>query len=317
MKKDSGRPNGRRRFVLLAAIAAVTAAGAFSAWLTRDPTPRMLERRSALALIEEGEPVRVDSHFVQVVRVRATSGLTVALTVKRHVADSLGRRPLAMILGGHRTGQAAVELLENTRGVVAAAVSYPYSGDPRPYATQILRDIPRIRGAFIDTPPALMLALDYLLQRPDVDSARIEGIGVSLGAPFMVIAGALDPRIRRVWVVHGSGGSFAPLQHNMREIVRFAPVRYALAAVANTIIGGPRLAPERWVARTAPREFVMLNAANDERLPPAAVQSLFDAASEPKQLIWMPGGHVKSVTEAVRPLVDTVMTRIAAPALGF
>jgi dienelactone hydrolase len=163
----------------------------------------------------------------------------------------------------------------------------------------------------VDTPPALMLALDYLLRRPDVDSARVEGIGVSLGAPFVVIAGALDPRIRRVWVVHGSGGSFVPLQHNMREMVRFAPLRYVAAAVANTIIAGPRLAPERWVGRTAGQEFVMINAAGDERMPAAAVRSLFAAAAEPKQMIWMPGGHVRSVTEAVRPLVDTVMTRIA------
>jgi dienelactone hydrolase len=295
---------------ILAAVAVLSFAGGIS-WLLRDPTPRMLERRSAVAEVHEGPAVQVDSHLVQVIRLQATSGLTVDLTVKRHMADT-GARPLAMILGGHRTGQDAVRLLENTRGVVAAAVSYPYRGDPRPYAMQIIRDVPHIRSAFVDTPPALMLALDYLLRRPDVDSARVEGIGVSLGAPFVVIAGALDPRIRRVWVVHGSGGSFVPLQHNMRETVPFAPLRYVAAAVANTIIAGPRLAPERWVGRTAGQEFVMINAAGDERMPAAAVRSLFAAAAEPKQMIWMPGGHVRSVTEAVRPLVDTVMTRIAA-----
>jgi hypothetical protein len=304
----------RHRFrpavLAVAAVAACVAAGA--AWLLRDPTPGMLERRSTLVDVVEGELVAADSHTVQVIRLRAASGLAVDLTVKRHVADSLGKFPLAVILGGHRTGKDAVRLLENTRGVVAAAVSYPYTGDPRPYAAQLVRDVPRIRRAFLDTPPALMLALDYLLQREDVDASRTEGIGVSLGAPFIVIAGALDPRFSRIWVVHGSGGSFAPLQHNMRSHISFAPVRYLAAGLTNMIISGPRLAPERWAAMTGEHSFVMINAVDDERMPAGAVESLFAAASEPKEMIWMPGGHVRSVTEAVKPLVDTVMARIAS-----
>ena len=316
MRPATSRPRRRTlRPALTAAGVFVVAAGTIG-WGLRDPAPGMLERRSAIASVEEEAPVAVDSHIVQVVRVHAASGLTVGLTLKRHIADSSGVWPLAMILGGHRTGQQAVSLLENTRGVIAAAVSYPYDGDPRPYAMQFVRDIPKMRRAFTDTPPALMLALDYLLARPNVDSARVEGIGVSLGAPFMVIAGALDPRIRRVWVVHGSGGSFAPLEHNMREQVRLAPLRFFAAALANAIIGGPRLEPERWVRRIAPREFVMINARDDARMPQAAVRSLYLAAGEPKELILTPGGHVRSVAEAVRPLVDTVMLRVRSDPIG-
>lgn len=315
---QSGRTPPRRRYRIRRAAAAIAAsllaAGMVgAAWLLRDPTPGMLERRSSLIHVAEGDPVEADSHTVQVVRLRAASGLTVDLTVKRHVADSVGRYPLALILGGHRTGKDAVRLLENTRGVVVTAVSYPYTGDPRPYAAQLARDIPKIRRAFLDTPPALMLALDYVLSRDDVDASRAEAIGVSLGAPFIVIAGALDPRISRIWVVHGSGGSFAPLQHNMREHIPFAPLRYAAAGLTNLIISGPRLAPERWVGKATDRSFVMINALDDQRMPPAAVRSLFAAAGEPKEMIWMPGGHVRSVTEAVKPLVDTVMARIAGP----
>jgi hypothetical protein len=314
--RGSGQPRSQPRTLrAVRTVIAVIVAGAVlgTAWLLRDPTPGMLERRSSLVHVAEGDAVESDSHTVQVVRLRAASGLIVDLTVKRHVADSLRRLPLALILGGHRTGKDAVRLLENTRGVIATAVSYPYTGDPRPYAAQLARDIPRIRRAFLDTPPALMLALDYLLSREDVDASRAEAIGVSLGAPFIVIASALDPRITRIWVVHGSGGSFAPLQYNMREHIPFAPLRYAAAGVTNLIISGPRLAPERWVGKAGNREFVMINALDDKRMPPAAVHALFAAAGEPKEMIWMPGGHVRSVTEAVKPLVDTVMARIADP----
>ena len=51
--------------------------------------------------------------------------------------------------------------------------------------------MPAIRGAIFDTPPALMLAADYLLGQPDADPRRLEVVGVSLGAPFAILAGAL------------------------------------------------------------------------------------------------------------------------------
>jgi fermentation-respiration switch protein FrsA (DUF1100 family) len=175
-----------------------------------------------------------------------------------------------------------------------------------------LREIPAIRAAFLDTPPALMLALDHLLRRKDVDGARVEVVGVSLGAPFVTIAGALDPRFTRVWVLHGSGGSFAPLEMNMRRTIRFAPLRYGAAAVANVIIAGPRLAPERWVARIAPRPFVMVSAEGDERLPRAGVEALYRSAREPKSLIWMPGRHVHADTATIRQLADIVLARVRA-----
>ena len=169
--------------------------------------------------------------------------------------------------------------------------------------------MPAIRRALLDTPSAVMLALDYLLMQPDVDPARVEAIGVSLGAPFVVVAGALDRRISRVWVIHGSGESFTPLEHNMRRKIPF-PASVAVAGLANVLIAGPRLAPEHWVGRIAPREFVMINALDDERLPRASVEKLYASAREPKSITWMPGRHVRARPEIVRELVDMVLARV-------
>jgi hypothetical protein len=135
-------------------------------------------------------------------------------------------------------------------------------------------------------------------------------VGVSLGAPFVSIAGALDPRFTRVWVLHGSGGSYAPLEMNMRRTIPFAPLRVVAAAVANVIIAGPRLAPEQWVPRIAPRPFVMVSAEGDERLPRAAVEALYRSAREPKTLIWMPGRHVHADTATIRQLADIVLAKV-------
>lgn len=290
---------------LLVTIAAATA------WLLRDPMPHFMDRRSQLATVSEMPPVVEDGYELTGVRVTATSGLSVELMVRRAMADSAaGRLPLAVILGGHYTGRQAARMLGETPGVLVAALSYPYEGNPRPDALTFLRDIPRIRKAFLDTPPAVMLALDYLLERPDVDTTRAEAIGVSLGAPFICVAGALDQRITRVWALHGSGGSYTPLRANMRRAIPFAPLRGVAAGVANVIINGPRLDPVRWVSQISPRPFIMVNASGDERLPRPAIDALFNAAREPKEQVWMPGLHVHADRETIEKLVSIVMSRV-------
>ena len=306
--QSGSRRSGRAALGLLAIVLAAALAS-FAAYLLRDPLPRFRERRSQLASVETGEPLDSAGYRLTTTRVVAKSGLAVELTVRRPLADS-GRLPLAVILGGHYGSRRAMRFLGETPGVMVATLSYPFTGDPRPDALTFLRDIPKIRAAFLDTPPAVMLALDYLTSLPDVDPARVEAVGVSLGAPFMCIAGALDPRFARVWVLHGSGGSYVPLEANMKRNIPFGPLRMLAAGIANVIIAGPKLDPVRWVPRIAPRPFVMVNASDDERLPRSAVDALYAAAREPKEQVWMAGGHVHGDRETIQRLVAIVMDRM-------
>ena len=308
------RPRLRRGALALAAVAAALLLLVVVAF--RDPTSRFHDRRSRLVQVTEKRVEMLGDHAVESVRLRAASGLVVDLLIKRPVSVAVAdgsaprRRPAVLLLGGYVTGRDAVRLIPESRGAVVAAMSYPYGGERRVNGLRILLQVPAIRRAVLDTPPAVMLAIDYLSSLPDVDPTRIEGVGVSLGAPFMVIAGALDPRIGRVWSIHGSGGSYGPLAANLRGSVRFAPARAAVAGLASLLISGPRLAPERWVGRIAPRPFVMLNARDDEQMPQPFVRRLYDSARQPKQIIWVPGGHVRATPEIVRPLVDTVLARV-------
>ena len=305
----SGKARSGRATLGLIAVALVVAAVAFAAYLLRDPLPHFRERRSQLASVEPGEPLDSAGYRLTTTRVVAKSGLAVELTVRRPLADS-GRLPLAVILGGHYGSRRAMRFLGETPGVMVATLSYPFTGDPRPDALTFLRDIPKIRSAFLDTPPAVMLALDYLASLPEVDPTRIEAVGVSLGAPFMCIAAALDPRFARVWVLHGSGGSYVPLEANMKRNIPFGPLRMLAAGIANVIIAGPRLDPVRWVPQIAPRPLVMVNASDDERLPRSAVDALYAAAREPKEQVWMSGGHVHGDKETIQRLVAIVMERM-------
>ena len=309
----SPRPPAKRRrrkvIALIGAAMALLLAGT-AANLLRDPLPHFLARRSALQSAVEGEQIIDRGYVLTPVRVTATSGLAVDLMLRRAVADSVGKLPLAVVLGGHYTGRKAAERLGDAPGVLIAALSYPYTGDPRPDAITFVGDIPKIRGAFLDTPPAIMLALDYLSKRPEVDPTRIEAIGVSLGVPFITIAGALDTRFTRVWALHGSGGSYVPLEANMKRNIPFAPLRAIAAGISTVIINGPRLDPVRWAGRIAPRPFVMVNATDDERLPRSAVDALYRSAHQPKELMWMSGGHIHSDRETIQKLVTIVMGRM-------
>jgi len=299
--------NRRRLAARLSVLAGLPLlAAGFAGYLLRDPMPHFAERRASLAAAVLGREEIVDGFVLTPVRVTATSGLAVDLVVRRAVADSGRVLPLAIILGGHYAGLRAARLLRNTRGIAVAAMSYPFTGDPRPDAVTFLREIPKIRAAFLDTPPAIQLALDYLTRMPGVDTSRVDAIGVSLGAPFVSVAGALDARIKRVWVVHGTGGSYQPLEANMRRTIHFGPLRSAAAGVANVIIAGPRLDPTKWVGRISPRAFVMLNATDDERLPRSSVDALYRAAGEPKTQLWMTGAHVHGDSATINRIVDIV-----------
>jgi dienelactone hydrolase len=303
-----------RTNAFIAVAAASSAVSATALFLVRDPSARFEQRRAGLASVSSGPVERLDSSLVQSIRVADSSGLVVDLTWRRHAADSARRLPLAVVLGGHVRGKDAVRLVGDTRGIMVAAVSYPFDGDVRPSAATFLRQIPKIRGAFLDTPPALRLALDHLHQRDDVDPGRIEAIGVSLGAPFMTIAGALDQRFSRVWAIHGSGGSYAPLEASMRQSIDFAPLRVLAAGIANVIIAGPSLSPERWVKRISPRPFMMVNALDDERMPRESVEALYDSAAHPKEIIWMSGQHVHGDAPTIQRLVAIVLERVRSEA---
>ena len=300
----------RRRRWLIAALVVAVLAIVCVVNLLRDPRPHFTERRSTLARVEPGPSVVEGEFLLQPVRLHASSGLAVDVTVKRALADSGKILPAVLILGGHRTGREAVRLVGPTPGTVVAGMSYPYAGDPRPEVITFLRDIPKIRRAFLDTPPAAMIALDYVLALPEVDTTQVEAIGVSLGAPFVIITGALDRRITRVWAMHGSGGSYAPLETSMRRTIKIPPLRWLAAAISNVLISGPRMAPEQWVGQIAPRQYVQINAQNDERLPRRSIERMFEAARTPKEMIWVSGAHIKSDTAVVRPLVRMVLKRV-------
>lgn len=115
--------------------------------------------------------------------------------------------------------------------------------------------------------------------------------GARLTAP--PLAGALDPRFRRVWLVHSGGDNRAWIANRLESRIANAPMRHAAASLLHLLAYGASFRTEKWAPLIAPRAVVVVGAARDEQMPRKNVERLFAAAREPKELLWSEGGHVR------------------------
>jgi dienelactone hydrolase len=300
---------------LLIALAGLALTATPALWVADHLCPRSdyFVRRRGVLIAAEVKPDQLASgaFLSETVRVTADTGLTVDLRVLRP-AKQTRALPLVVLLGGHETGRDAVEIVGDPGQLVVAALDYPYQGPDRVRGwRQGITVVPLIQRGLLDTPPAISLALDWLERQPWVDRQKVEIMGVSLGAPFAAVAGALDRRFRRVWIIHGGADNRTWLEHNLRNRVKNDRLRAGAAALVYLLTYGRSFESGQWVARIAPRSLIVIGAQDDERLPRRLVERLYAAAGQPKELIWTKGGHINpDRPEIVRQLLEVVRSRI-------
>ena len=304
------------RWLLIAlAVFAMTAFPAL--WVADHLCPRsecFIQRRGALVSAEARPgPPSAGAFLSETVRLTANTGLTVDLRVLRP-ARQTRPLPVVVLLGGHRTGRNAIEVVGDPGELVVAALDYPYHGPEKVRGwRQALAAVPLIQRGLLDTPPAILLAVDWLEGQPWVARQQIEIVGVSLGAPFAAVAGALDKRFRRVWIIHGGADNRSWVEHNLRNRIANDWLRARAASMVYLLAYGRSFDTAEWAARIAPRPLIVIGAKNDERLPRPMVERLYAAAGEPKELIWTEGGHINlDQSEIVRQLLQIVRSRIGA-----
>ena len=297
--------------VVLLVVVAATLLGP----VLRDPSAGFVARKGRLAGVEVRAATRQGPSVITELRLLADTGLAVDIAVR--VPDGpLKPHAAVLLLGGKGTGRDAARLTDDIGDVVVAALSYPFAGDPNVKGVQAVLQLPKIQRAVLDTVPAIMLATDYLLAQPYIDANRLELVGVSLGAFLVGPAGALDERIRRVWIVHGAGNPAGVIDSGLRDDVGIRPLRRMLASFLTVLAGGRYLAPEQWVGRISPRPVIVINARDDERLPRASVDALHAALKPPYEIIWVEGPHVQPNRPAVIEfLSEQILQRISDEAL--
>jgi dienelactone hydrolase len=264
-----------------------------------------LDRRGAVDRVTESEVEGDTLGYRYSVSLRSTSGLSVDCGMR--VPRRRDRRcPAVVLMGGKDTGKRAVDYAPRIPDVIIIAPDYPY--EPRKSYTipTFLYDVPEIRRSLLDMVPSVMLVMDYLWQRGDIDTNRIVLVGYSFGAPFVPVLCVNDRRLAAGVMVYGGGDLRSLIAHNVR--------RYQSALVSECVgvLGGVLLRPLeplRYVADMHPRPLLMINGSHDEMIPTDNVLGVFREAQEPKKLVWIASRHVHPTN---RELTEQIVAVISA-----
>lgn len=270
--------------VLCAVAAAVYTAG--EGYKRRDWRGRFLEMKGRLAGVEESLLEETAGQSLIEFRLTNDRGLRVRGNA-RVPSGSAGPYPVLLILGGLRTGRETLAYVGPSDDVFLAALDYPYEGKKERLSPwEFLRGLPAMRRAVVDTAPAAMLAVDYLVGRNDVDADRIVLVGGSLGALFSP-AVAVDERISAVGVLFGGADLQAIARANLKAPAFLdRPAAWILSVLVSPV------EPSKYIGGVSPRPLLMLNAAADAQIPERSARLLHERAGPPKTIRWIAAGHV-------------------------
>jgi fermentation-respiration switch protein FrsA (DUF1100 family) len=263
--------------------------------------------RGELARVELDVSKPRGRYVTQRIRLTSSTGV-VARGILTRPARNTGCFAAALLQDGREENSGVSRRLPADFGdVVVLSLDYP---DEIPYTIR-LRDAAlhsdQLARASQRVPPIFSLGAAYLAQRDDVDSTRIALAATSFAVPFAAIAAAMDQRFRNVVFVYGAGDLPSVLAANLRDV----PTLLRRPAAALAMQPFATLAPERFVDRIAPRPLVMVNGVDDPQMPVNAVRQLYDAAREPKSMVWLRTGHLMPTDSLlIRALIDTAFARL-------
>ncbi len=263
-----------------------------------DFQPNFVSRKGQLISTEERIVEKHADYSIFEIRLDNEIGVRVR-GLMRVPSSTKGPCPALVMLGGLRTGKRVLDYIENTKGLVLLALDYTYEDKKSNlHWWEFLAKIPDMRRAIMNTAPAVMLSIDYLTKRTDVDQGKIILVGGSLGALFAPSIAAADPRISAVAVLFGAGDLQSLFYANINMP---APVAH-LASWAAAILTSP-IEPLKYVDRISPRPVFMLNGTGDPRMPLRCSQLLHEKARQPKTIRWIPAGHVNVWSKEFHKLV--------------
>jgi dienelactone hydrolase len=295
---QSGAGRWRRRVLLAVLGLSVLAGLGVAGFAQYQGSRRALHARAGRFVDAELTPAGADAISTYwTVRLQGSNGLapTALIRVPRTGTPPY---PTGVLMGGLNRGRRVVNvhgLEEIAQGAILLSLDYPLKHGPRGSGGQIVATAARLRSAGLDTIAGILLALDYLESRGDVDRHRLFLVGASLGAPAVTIAGAVDERPAAVIALYGGGqvGSLVAgtLQHRDH---RHVYPRWQAVALGHALAWWlTPLDPVRYAGRIAPRPYLMVNGDDDTLIPPGNVKAVFAAAHEPKTLVWVAGEHIE------------------------
>lgn len=291
---------------MAAALAAAIGMAVWAGRLRRQDGEAILDRMGRIVAVDSMELESLSPSREFSLTLTSDAGTRVHLRLRVPRSGPVPRQ-LVVLIDGQGVGADAVDLLPEDARTVVAALDYP-AGFPEAidlgdafFRARSLRD------AALRVPASVMLAVEHLARRDDVDTTRIAVIGSSLGVPAAIIAAALDPRVDGVALIYGGGDLGRLIAANLS--LRPAWLRRLVGAYGAWLLAP--LEPTRYAGRLAPRPLVMINGSGDRRIPRSSVEDLYRSARPPKQLLWLDTGHLEPWDRGlIRALVDSAVSRL-------
>ncbi|MEP6755130.1 MAG: acetylxylan esterase [Chthonomonadales bacterium] len=178
----------------------------------------------------------------------------------------------------------------STLGCATISIDAQYHGDrSKPGISGDIHLVgdPVMRDAFIQTVVDLRRAVDYFCSRKEIDATRIGYMGFSQGG---IIGGSfvgVELRVKATILAVAGGGMIA--EGKNRNLYTDATAEQFAAAAKLTD-------PMYFIGGYAGRPLLMLSAKKDELIPKAMTDALFNAAKEPKKIVWFNSGHALTPT---------------------
>lgn len=183
--------------------------------------------------------------------------------------------PAAMLVHGYSSrkedvaGPVGRALL--ARGIGSLSLDLPLHGTrAEPVQRQSMRDPLGVVRLWRQALADVRLGLRYLGAHVAIDADRIALLGYSMGSFLSVVAAGDEPAARAL--VLAAGG----------DLPEGTPFAAAARMVAD---------PLRAIRKLNGRPLLMVHGRRDRTVSPAQAQRLFDAAPEPKELLWYDAGH--------------------------
>jgi dienelactone hydrolase len=200
-----------------------------------------------------------------------------------------------------------------SHGIPAVMFKLPYYGERElPGGRQALAADPVLfMGAIEQAMEDVRRTVDLLASRPEVDREKIGITGISLGGIVAATAAGRDPRLFKAALILAGGDLDAIIHHAMetgdlsRLIHALPPDRRAEVELAIDAVDPLRHA-HRLRDRARAGRVLMVNAAEDDVIPPACTERLAAALGIRDRVVWLEGlGHYTAMAELPQLLKTT------------
>jgi dienelactone hydrolase len=227
------------------------------------------------------------------------------------------RRPAVIVLhilnGNYELERMLCTVLAEN-GVPALMFKLPYYGERGggQGRGQLLNDVDLFAQCLEQALLDVRRTADVLASRPEVDPGRLGVSGISLGALIAAAACGVEPRLQRAELILGGG--------QLQQIIATAREARGLREALAKLDAGQRARVEAALARVEPLNhadalkrlaardcLLLVNAAEDEVIPPACTRALAEAVGLQDKVVWLAGmGHYTAMAGLPQIISDTV-----------